>query len=304
MDRRVAPSAALEAAIAEMLTEGAGVGDEVERVGEIGRLGARLVLQRAIEEEVTAFLGRARYERVAEARGSRNGNRSRQVQTAEGELEVRVPQVRGAAERFVSRVDLAETARSGPLTPEAIGRVASRYDSTPSGEPAPDHAASAWSRPDSEKTITSARTSPNANEIACTVARVGRLRLRNVSLSVPSSTCARLASSVRSWELDRARPRKAAAKRLARFLGVKVEDLGLDAPIAPPVSPPSPANTSTKKDKTLTDDGRPVLVAAIVPHPIEGRRCRHFSTSWCRTGPSRHLTPPFQGGSRGPPTRS
>ncbi len=44
MEKRVAPSAALEAAIAEMLTEGAGTGD-VDRLGEIGRLGARLVLQ-------------------------------------------------------------------------------------------------------------------------------------------------------------------------------------------------------------------------------------------------------------------
>jgi putative transposase len=98
---RIAPSAALEAAIEELLAEGLGDG---ERLAEIGRLGARLVLQRAVEEEVTAFLGRARYERTPEARGSRNGNRPRQVQTAEGELEIQVPQIRGAAERFVSSV--------------------------------------------------------------------------------------------------------------------------------------------------------------------------------------------------------
>jgi putative transposase len=98
---RIAPSAALEAAIEEFLAEGLGDG---ERLAEIGRLGARLVLQRAVEEEVTAFLGRARYERTPEARGSRNGNRPRQVQTAEGELEIQMPQVRGAAEKFVSGV--------------------------------------------------------------------------------------------------------------------------------------------------------------------------------------------------------
>jgi transposase-like protein len=97
---RVAPSAWLEAEIAELLLDV----DNPERLGEIGRLGARLVLQRAIEEEVTEFLGRARYERTDEAQGSRNGNRARRVQTAEGELEVQVPQVRGAAERFVSGV--------------------------------------------------------------------------------------------------------------------------------------------------------------------------------------------------------
>jgi putative transposase len=53
---------------------------------------------------VDAFLGRTRYERTPEARGWRNGNRPRQVQTAEGELEIQVPQIRGAAERFVSGV--------------------------------------------------------------------------------------------------------------------------------------------------------------------------------------------------------
>jgi len=88
-------------AIEELLAEGLGDG---ERLAEIGRLGARLVLQRAVEDEVTAFLGRARYERTLEAGGSWNGNRPRQVQTAEGELEIKVPQIRGAAARFVSSV--------------------------------------------------------------------------------------------------------------------------------------------------------------------------------------------------------
>ena len=57
MTTRIAPSVALEAAIEEFLTEG--LGDDGERLAEIGRLGARLVLQRAVEEEVTAFLGGA-----------------------------------------------------------------------------------------------------------------------------------------------------------------------------------------------------------------------------------------------------
>ncbi|HKA49279.1 MAG TPA: IS256 family transposase, partial [Candidatus Dormibacteraeota bacterium] len=78
MTTRIAPSVALEVAIEELLAEGLGDG---ERLAEIGRLGARLVLQRAVEDEVTAFLGRARYERTLEAGGSWNGNRPRQVQT-------------------------------------------------------------------------------------------------------------------------------------------------------------------------------------------------------------------------------
>jgi putative transposase len=99
--KRVAPSIELEAAIERLLSEGLG---DAEGLAEIGRLGARLAIQRGIEQEVDAFLGRTRYERTPEAGGWRNGNRPRQVQTAEGELEIQVPQIRGAAEKFVSSV--------------------------------------------------------------------------------------------------------------------------------------------------------------------------------------------------------
>ena len=51
---RIAPSARLEAQIAELLTQG--LVDDGERLAEVGWLGARLVLQRAVEDEVTAFL--------------------------------------------------------------------------------------------------------------------------------------------------------------------------------------------------------------------------------------------------------
>jgi transposase-like protein len=49
---------------------------------------ARLVLQRAVDEEVAAFLGRARYERAPMATGSRNGTRPKPIQTAEGEISI------------------------------------------------------------------------------------------------------------------------------------------------------------------------------------------------------------------------
>jgi len=58
-----------------------------------------------------------------DARGSRNGNRPRQVQTAEGELEIQVPQIRGAAEKFVSSVipNGRTTLRTRPLEALIIG---------------------------------------------------------------------------------------------------------------------------------------------------------------------------------------
>ena len=118
---RVAPSARLEERIAELLSSG--LSEDGEHLAELGRLGARLVLQRAVEEEVTAFLGRARYERTPEAKGSRNGTRPKSIQTAEGELTVAMPQVRGTAEQFVSKVipDTKAIVRTRPLEALIIG---------------------------------------------------------------------------------------------------------------------------------------------------------------------------------------
>jgi putative transposase len=119
--QRIAPSARLEAQIEELL------GDELaangEKLAELGRLGARLVLQRAVEDEVTAFLGRSRYQRTPEAAGSRNGTRPKRVQTAEGEISVAMPQVRGTAAHFISRVfpDSRTVIRTRPLEALIIG---------------------------------------------------------------------------------------------------------------------------------------------------------------------------------------
>ena len=118
---RIAPSARLEAQIAELLTDGLAV--DGDKLAELGRLGARLVLQRAIDEEVAAFLGRARYERNPDATGSRNGTRPRPIQTAEGEITVAVPQVRNTTERFISSVfpDSRTVVRTRPLEALIIG---------------------------------------------------------------------------------------------------------------------------------------------------------------------------------------
>src|SRR5712691_6103654 len=118
---RIAPSARLEAEIAELLS--GGISADAENIAELGRLGFRLVLQRAVDEEVAAFLGRARYERTPQATGSRNGTRPRPVQTAEGELTIEMPQVRNTAERFISSVfpDSRTVVRTRPLEALIIG---------------------------------------------------------------------------------------------------------------------------------------------------------------------------------------
>ena len=104
MRRTVPPSAEIEEQIDELFA--VGVGDNPrESLSELAKLGARLIIQRAVEEEFDAWLGRARYERRPECqRGLRNGFRPRKLQTAEGELSAEIPQVREAAEPFVSKL--------------------------------------------------------------------------------------------------------------------------------------------------------------------------------------------------------
>ena len=119
----VPPSAEIEEQIEGLLAVGVGEHPR-EALSELAKLGARLIIQRAVEDEFDAWLGRARYERRPEAPpGLRNGFRARRVQTAEDELSVDVPQVREAAEPFVSRLFPRGTKllRTEPLKAMVIG---------------------------------------------------------------------------------------------------------------------------------------------------------------------------------------
>lgn len=120
MNSRVAASERLVEQIDAILLDGV---TDPDRLGELGRLGAQLVIQRAMDDEVAAFLGRARYAREPEARGWRNGQRPRRIQTAEGEIVVEVPQVRGSLVRFLSDVipDVRGIIRTRPLEALVIG---------------------------------------------------------------------------------------------------------------------------------------------------------------------------------------
>jgi putative transposase len=120
VERRIAPSTRIEDAIEAALLGGVSSSDELS---QLGRLGAQLILQRAVEDEMAAFLGRARYQRTETAAGSRNGQRPRRVQTAEGEIVIAMPQVRGSLERFVSSVipDTRAIVRTRPLEALVIG---------------------------------------------------------------------------------------------------------------------------------------------------------------------------------------
>ena len=123
MRRTVPPSAEIEEQIDRLLAVGVGENPR-ESLSELAKLGARLIIQRAVEDEFDAWLGRARYERRPDVqRGLRNGFRPRRVQTAEGELSVEIPQVRAAAEPFVSKLFPRGTKllRTEPLRAMVIG---------------------------------------------------------------------------------------------------------------------------------------------------------------------------------------
>lgn len=99
---KVAPSERFRSELDEVLGGVAGEHDPIEMVG---RLGARLILQQALEDEVTEFLGRRRYERAGETVSHRNGHERRTVKTTSGAMSLERPRVRNASKLgFESRV--------------------------------------------------------------------------------------------------------------------------------------------------------------------------------------------------------
>src|SRR5438094_842526 len=128
--RTVPPSAEIEDEIDQLLAVGVGENPR-QSLSELAKLGARLIIQRAVEDEFDAWLGRARYERRPDYQrglrnygsGLRNGFRPRKLQTAEGELELEIPQIREAAETFASKLFPRGTklVRTEPLKALVIG---------------------------------------------------------------------------------------------------------------------------------------------------------------------------------------
>src|SRR5436309_4801303 len=123
--RAVPPSAEIQASIDRLLASKM-VDDPSRMLSELARLGARLIIQRAVEDEFDQWPGRARYERRPEAGpGKRNGFRPRHLQTAEGELRIEIPQVRDTIRPFVSKLfpkwHCKRLLRTDPLKALVIG---------------------------------------------------------------------------------------------------------------------------------------------------------------------------------------
>lgn len=101
--RRIAPTERIREQIDELFAD-----PELELAAvmeDVARLSVRLVIQAALEAEVSEFLGRERYCREPEARpGHRNGYSPLTIRTTAGPVRLERPKVRSTLEKFSSRL--------------------------------------------------------------------------------------------------------------------------------------------------------------------------------------------------------
>jgi putative transposase len=105
MPHRVSPTERVRGHIDGLFASGTQLPEILE---DVARLGAQLLMQAALEAEITEFLGRDRYQRAAacdDARpGSRNGYREVTVKTTAGPVQLSRPKLRGTTGAFASRL--------------------------------------------------------------------------------------------------------------------------------------------------------------------------------------------------------
>ncbi|MGH9054432.1 MAG: IS256 family transposase [Acidimicrobiales bacterium] len=102
MSKRVSPIERVRADIDQLFASDRELGEVLE---EVAHLGVRLLIQTALEAEVTEFLGRERYVRGERAReGSRNGHCPTTIKTTAGPITIERPKLRDTDEAFASRL--------------------------------------------------------------------------------------------------------------------------------------------------------------------------------------------------------
>lgn len=113
MSMRVSPATRVCTQIDELFASERELGAVLE---EVARLGVRLLMQTALEAEVSEFLGRERYARGERRRpGSRNGYSPTTIKTTAGPITIERPKLRGTDDRFASRLLGAEVTRTNAL---------------------------------------------------------------------------------------------------------------------------------------------------------------------------------------------
>jgi len=102
MSTRVSPIERIRAEIDDLFSSERELDDVLE---EVARLGVRLLMQTAIEAELTEFLGRERYSHGERTRsGSRNEHCPTTIKTTAGPVTIDRPKLRGTDEAFASRL--------------------------------------------------------------------------------------------------------------------------------------------------------------------------------------------------------
>ncbi len=103
--KRIPPSERIREEVEQFFREGITGNSEESITGMLLRLGAQRLVQEALEQEVTDFLGRGHYEHHGQEttfRGHRNGYEPGKMPTAEGAIPVYIPQTRRTPEPFHS----------------------------------------------------------------------------------------------------------------------------------------------------------------------------------------------------------
>ena len=115
MSKRVSPTDRLRAEVEELFGSGRDLAAILE---DVARVSVRLMMQTALEAEVDAFLGRARYQRRDPngPAGNRNGwQPPTTVHTTMGAVELQRPKLRGTDQAFCSRLFGAGVTRTNAL---------------------------------------------------------------------------------------------------------------------------------------------------------------------------------------------
>jgi putative transposase len=102
--RRVPPSTVIHEEIDRLLSRG--TSEESNLLSELAELGLRYLVQQGFEQEQEDFLGRRHYERrrAGTSPGLRNGYEDARLKTAEGAVDVKLPQVRDTEHPYRSRL--------------------------------------------------------------------------------------------------------------------------------------------------------------------------------------------------------
>lgn len=109
MATRIAPSERIVDEIGELFAQRRPLREILE---EVSQLGARLLLQWGLESEMTAFLGRERYERGDASAGYRNGYSEFTIKGTAGPVKLHRPKKRGGTVEFASALLGAGVVRS------------------------------------------------------------------------------------------------------------------------------------------------------------------------------------------------